>query len=397
MRIFRRFLTFPINFIIVFITFTIGISAIYLLFFNPPKIEYIPKPTPTKTSSPIPTQVPTPIPTKPPKSVVFLGGSITAGAGATNYNYSWASLLSSAINRKFPDYAWSFYNAGVGGTPSWYGLMRLQTDVIDKNPDIVFIDFAVNDSEYQLNPPPGNSDYFPAAEALIRRIRSSLPNTQIYIWIFTYPDNYSTMNENRRASRDIWISLAEHYDLSLLRFDEAIQQEIGTNEPNDQQIDQYFSMPGNVHPNDLGYELAARYAEEHLILPNQLQLKPINEYSYLLNGTNNFENRPIIINGQDLQPNNDWVLDGETIKSTLSNAEIIYSDELCFFGLDTNYGINAGKISWSIDHSEGIIRDLSLDDIGIHPITTLVCGIHSITIKIFEGEVQIKRFLLIIP
>ena len=38
-------------------------------------------------------------------------------------------------------------NAGLSGTPSNLGCIRLQRDVLDHTPDIVFVEFAVNDSQ----------------------------------------------------------------------------------------------------------------------------------------------------------------------------------------------------------------------------------------------------------
>lgn len=395
MRNLRILLSFPINFLIVFFIIILGVVIGFRIIYKPEKLDYLPLPTPTITSTIAPTDKPTPAPTKPPKSVVFIGGSITEGAAASTYDKSWVSLLSYAIKSKYRDYSWSFYNAGVGGTPSWYGLVRLQADVIDKHPDIIFIDFAVNDSGYPQYPHPNNPGFNPAAEALLRRIRTALPDAQIYVWIFTWPDNYLYMGQNLRESRDNWVSLSQHYNLVLLRFDDAIRQELGSNEPSDQQIDQYFFNPGDVHPNDLGHALAAGYAGEHLIPLNQFGFKPINTYSYLLEGANEFERLPKIIMAQDLPHSEDWMVENGSIISSSPGSEITYSGDFCSLGLDTGYGEDAGKISWSVDDGEEHVLDLSTGAGRNLPITSLKCGEHTVTIKLIEGEVQINRLLCI--
>jgi lysophospholipase L1-like esterase len=394
MRKLHFLLRFPINFLIIFFIILAAASAL-VLYSNPQKIDYIPIPTATLTPSKVPTHTPIPAPTKPPKSVVFIGGSITSGSAASTYDNRWTTLLSYAIKRNYQNYSWSFYNAGVGGTPSWYGLIRLQIDVIDKLPDIVFIDFAVNDSIYSKYPHNDNPGFNLVAEALIRRIRTSLPNSQIYVWIFNWPDNYSYMNQRSRESRDNWLSLSQHYDLVLLRFDDAIKQELGSAEPTDQQIDTYFNKPGDVHPNDLGHKLAAEYAEEHLIPIGLYRPKPINEYSYLLEGANNFERLPKIIVGQDLSHSEGWVVENGSIISNTPGAEVTYSGELCSFGLDTNYGENAGKVLWSIDGGEENDLDLSTGAGRNQPVVSLKCGEHTLKITFIEGAIYIHRLLIL--
>ena len=39
----------------------------------------------------------------------------------------------------------NFYNAGIGGTGSDFGITRLYDDVVSRDPDIVFVEFSVND------------------------------------------------------------------------------------------------------------------------------------------------------------------------------------------------------------------------------------------------------------
>jgi hypothetical protein len=395
MRRFRKLLKWPFNFLAIFIIVLICINIAISLSPKPQKTTYTPRPSSTITPSSVPTDIPTPLPTKSPKTVVFIGGSITEGSAASTYDNSWTSLLSFAFKRNYGNYSWTFFNAGVGGTPSWYGLIRLQSDVIDKHPDIIFIDFAVNDSIYPSYPHPDNPGFNPAAEALIRRIRNALPNSQIYVWIFTWPDSYSSMSPNRGESRDIWISLAQHYNLVVLRFDEAIKQDLGSNELTDQQIDQYFNIPGDVHPNDLGHALAAKYAEEHLIPLDQTEIKLINEYPYLLEGAKDFERSPKIIMGRDLPQSEGWIVENGSIVSSSPAAQITYTGEFCSFGLDTNFGENAGKVSWSIDGGEEKFLDLYTGAGRNLPIASIKCGDHTLIIKIIEGGVQIRRLLII--
>ena len=72
---------------------------------------------------------------------VAIGGSITEAGGVTlSWGKYFSDWLSSQTGKKV-----NFYNKGVGGTDSSYGLVRLYSDVSSLEPDIVFVEFSVND------------------------------------------------------------------------------------------------------------------------------------------------------------------------------------------------------------------------------------------------------------
>ena len=71
-------------------------------------------------------------------TVAFLGGSITQGTGADNENC-------------YPNATVNYVNAGIGATGSYIGVHRCDTQVLSKNPDLVFIDFSVNDESQNNN------------------------------------------------------------------------------------------------------------------------------------------------------------------------------------------------------------------------------------------------------
>lgn len=76
--------------------------------------------------------------TKEKLNVVFIGGSITQGDGYRNKICDW--LVQSFGDR------FNFVNAGIGGTGSGLANTRYYYDVIKQNPDLVFVEFAVNDT-----------------------------------------------------------------------------------------------------------------------------------------------------------------------------------------------------------------------------------------------------------
>ena len=72
---------------------------------------------------------------------VAIGGSITAAGGVSA---SGGSKVSTWLGEKTGKKV-NFYNAGIGGTGSDFGITRLYDDVVSRDPDIVFVEFSVND------------------------------------------------------------------------------------------------------------------------------------------------------------------------------------------------------------------------------------------------------------
>ena len=74
-------------------------------------------------------------------NIVFIGGSLTQG-GTDN----WEKMICDYYRQKYPQATVNATNAGVGGTGSADGATRYAKDVLAYNPDVVFIEFAINDN-----------------------------------------------------------------------------------------------------------------------------------------------------------------------------------------------------------------------------------------------------------
>lgn len=72
--------------------------------------------------------------------IAYFGGSITAaGNGWREGTLKW-------LRETYPKATIEEINAAIGGTGSDLGVYRFRQDVLDKKPDLVFIEFAVNDT-----------------------------------------------------------------------------------------------------------------------------------------------------------------------------------------------------------------------------------------------------------
>ncbi|CAN5909526.1 SGNH/GDSL hydrolase family protein [soil metagenome] len=73
-----------------------------------------------------------------PVNIAYLGGSITAQPGYRVKTFEW-------FKQQFPQAQLKEINAAIGGTGSDLGVFRLGHDVLEGKPDLVLVEFAVND------------------------------------------------------------------------------------------------------------------------------------------------------------------------------------------------------------------------------------------------------------
>lgn len=78
-----------------------------------------------------------------PVTVAFLGGSVTRKPDC------WRPQVMELLRRRYPAVAFTEINASVGGTGSLFGAFRVEQDVIQHRPDLVFIEFAANDQTFE--------------------------------------------------------------------------------------------------------------------------------------------------------------------------------------------------------------------------------------------------------
>lgn len=80
-------------------------------------------------------------------NVCYIGGSITEGDHLdTCYANRSFNYFKDTFGKGKGDNV-HYFNAGISGTPSNLGALRFEKDVLSNQPDIVFIEFAVNDGD----------------------------------------------------------------------------------------------------------------------------------------------------------------------------------------------------------------------------------------------------------
>ena len=204
---------------------------------KPPISNYKPKPATAQTlanSKYLLTQ-------KKAFNVAYYGGSITQGTGASKENQtSWRAITTAWLKSAYPDANITEIEAAVGGTGTFYGKMRAETDLLNYNPDLVFIEFVVNEpiDGTPLNKSKEN------LEVIIRKCYQKNPNIDIVL-VYTCTAGSGTSNQVTQVFDEV----ANHYGLPIINVAKAIHKAGGD-------ITQYYTSD-KVHPNDKGYKAIA--------------------------------------------------------------------------------------------------------------------------------------------
>ena len=187
-----------------------------------------------------------------PLSVVFLGGSLTWGAQATNpQDTSYRALVGNKLLDKYPKAHFQFWDAAIGGYGSQLAAFRLERDVFSRKPDLVFLEFTVNDGPYPV-PDPGR---LAAYESLVRRlVQAGIPAVQVIL-----PTKKDVgANPPARPLDAKHKEIAAAYGLPVGDAVDLAQQRVtnGKTTP-----DLLWDVPEDpTHPGDAGYALYAEAA-----------------------------------------------------------------------------------------------------------------------------------------
>lgn len=129
-------------------------------------------------------------------TVAFIGGSITQG------DYCYRLQITKHMEGKYPGIRFKWVNAGVSGTGTDLGSCRIQEQVLQYAPDLVFVEFAVN------------GGYSGGMEGMIRKIITNNPYTDICL-IYSIARDEKTSYQNGTVTPVIerLESMAEHYQL----------------------------------------------------------------------------------------------------------------------------------------------------------------------------------------
>lgn len=186
-------------------------------------------------------------------TIAGIGGSITEGAHAVTWENAgnnareftgelggekcWFQRVTEWFEQQFPDTQVKSINAGIGATPSFLGTFRLDQMVLQHKPDLVTVEFSVNDPSaipYLLK-----DEILESYESIIRRLlEAGIAVLQVFL---VQQDGTSMQNVHREIAR--------HYNVPGISYHDAIY-------PDGKLICDWVKIsPDDIHPNNAGHAL----------------------------------------------------------------------------------------------------------------------------------------------
>ncbi len=319
-------------------------------------------------------------------TVAYLGGSLTAAeANKTSYR----SHVTNWLRQNFKEAQINELNAGVTGTGISYGVMRVRRDVIAYKPDLVFLEFAVPESN---DAPEAEDAVKKALEGMLRQMLIVPSPPQIVLLHTTNP---------KRAARVEWLdTIAAHYQVPTLNLQAEVWQQI---EAGALKANALWPNPANSFTSDEGHKTFAKlitaFLEEQAklapapllkVLPNPLVSDEMNYGE--LKAIAEFKHDPAWRN----ETNNDRALPSLLLSADKANAQVDIYFEGSVVGLSYRTGTDGGMFECLIDGkpAPAPLNRIDAYDTTAHIQTRLIPGglgmnEHKLTIRVL-GEKNAK-------
>jgi lysophospholipase L1-like esterase len=316
-----------------------------------------------------------------PITVAVIGGSITNGYAASTEDKRWANLVASWWQTRFPSSTVSLVNAGVGATGSDIGAFRVKKDVIEKDPDFVVVEFAVNDAGLD------NVYVRKMMEGILRQLLGDTSKTGVMLLLLKMENGGNAQDDHKIVGNYYQVPWVSQVDLigPALAADGLTLRDV------------YFDNPG-VHPNDLGMQYIADFIIEvldsiyaHLPADEALQEVSTTLPEPLLTDvfTNTYTFTPATLIPS---ANNGWNTAALQWNSQTPGAELVFTldGNAVAVKYDKVYTTNRGRAEvWIDDGPHKIIDAFFTETWGTKPCFELIAdnladGEHALHIKIME-------------
>lgn len=179
-------------------------------------------------------------------TMAFIGGSITQGAGAVPIHTScYAYRTVQAFRERYASMDADrvrIVKAGIGGTPSELGLVRYEKDILrygKEKPDIVVIEFAVNDE--------GDETEGECFEGLVRKalLQPEPPLVVLLFSVFSYDWNL----------QERMIEVGRRYHLPMVSIKNAVTPQFTKKKEKGLVVTKRQFFYDIYHPSNIGHEI----------------------------------------------------------------------------------------------------------------------------------------------
>ncbi len=207
--------------------------------------------------------------------IAYFGGSITAQAG-------WRPKTLAYFRKTYPDAKFSEINAAIGGTGSDLGVFRLQQDVLESKPDLMFVEFATNDGGASPD------QIFRCIEGIVRQTWRAAPDCDIcFVYTLTEAAIAPMLEGKYQRSASAMEKVAEHYHIPSIHMGMEVAKLAKegkliwkaplpkTDEEKAALGDKFVFAPDSVHPHpETGHELYLQAIVRSLGPINAASTKP---------------------------------------------------------------------------------------------------------------------------
>ena len=190
-------------------------------------------------------------------NIVYLGGSITEGQGVSDKRLCWQGLLQSFLENSFPVCCFQAVNAGIGGTDSGFGAFRMERDVLPYEPDLLFVEYAVND---YMKIADAVED---ALEGILYKLWNSNSQADV-IFVLTTTEKMAVENYDKGQlpeSVAVHCRVADRYGIPYLNVGSLLLEHC---KKTGEKLTHF--LPDTVHPGKEGYRMYFTFLKEQLTL-----------------------------------------------------------------------------------------------------------------------------------
>lgn len=271
-------------------------------------------------------------------TIGFIGGSITDPRGKNR----WPEPVIAWFVKNFPNVRITVENAAIGATGSDLAALRVEKDLLCRNCDLIFIEYAVNDNEQPAE------KRFRTREGLIRKVLSYKKKSDV-VFVYTYssPMYEDMMNDSVPESVKDFEILARHYDIGSVWMGLY-----ALNAVREGQIRWEEWVPDGLHPDTRGSycygESVRKFLSDELLNKN---IDDIPDTSYVMPAPynkNNWENT-YLLPFSDVKLDGPWTIRRcstfQWIDKVLDTSAIGAKLSFTFEGRGLALGFDFGKLS----------------------------------------------------
>jgi lysophospholipase L1-like esterase len=174
----------------------------------------------------------------------YIGGSITERYNASSYEKCYPVLLCDFLKKTFGAINFIPLNKGIGATGSRFGCSRVRDDLLSQKPDVIIIEYSVNDRIDDSLEVKGTM------EGLVRQCLNSGAEVMMLCMMSRDGDD---------AVQKLHYSIGKHYNIPVISYFSALKPLLQSGA-----IEWNIIGSDEIHPNDLGHFVSAALLYKYL-------------------------------------------------------------------------------------------------------------------------------------